>query len=64
MLTEIKEFWRMLGHGVAGISITEKRDYWVHVPASPAEEAQKRWLALGERFRNATDKVVAGSGRV
>lgn len=64
MAKAIIEFVRMVSHGIDSISLTEKRDYWEHVPGTPEEEAGKRWQALGERFRNSMNKVVAGSGKL
>lgn len=58
MATVLRRFSRMLVHGIDGISLTQKRSYWQHVPDSQTEMVKERWQRLGIRFRKSMDKVV------
>ena len=56
--TKFKEISKMFLRGAGSLSITEKHDYYRHIPSDVASATAKRWMDIGARLRKATDKVV------
>lgn len=51
-------FSSMFVHGINSIGFTTRHDYKKHVPEKAGHEAMKRWINLGNRFRDSANKVV------
>ncbi len=61
---KIKEIGRRFLRGASSLSITEKRDYYRHVPQDVSSLTAKRWADIGARLRKATDKVVGSDSQI
>ncbi|WP_288571293.1 hypothetical protein [uncultured Mitsuokella sp.] len=55
---------RMILHGIDSIGSNQKRDYMKHVPKNASQASAERWHDIGQRLRQATDKVVGKYSKV
>lgn len=58
MIETVKRIACMVLYGASSISMTEKRNYFRHVPMNASREAAVRWFHIGLRMRDSMNKVV------